>query len=91
MDDENGWPILDFDAFPNGMISGLTLSEINECMSIHNITPSLQELDEAFLTREKDVRRLLCPQLVMNSFQLQKETTFQEEPCKEIIGRSRSS
>ena len=52
MDDENGWPILDFDAFPNGMISGLTLSEINECMSIHNITPSLQELDETFNSRE---------------------------------------
>ena len=52
MDDENGWPILDFDAFPNGMISGLTLSEINECMSIHNITPSLQEIDETFNSLE---------------------------------------
>ena len=52
--EDNGWLILDFDPFLNGIISGLTLSEIhvNECMLIANISLSLQALDG-----HEDVRR----------------------------------
>ena len=75
--EDNELPILNFDAFLNGIIPGLTLSEINECMSITNITSSLQELDGTSNTLEECSITAMSP-VSDEQLKLQKGTTSQE-------------
>ena len=52
MDTLSEWPEIDFSKFPNGMISGLSLEEINDIMNSED--PFIQEEDMPQLTEEQD-------------------------------------
>ena len=43
MTDDDSWPILDFKKFPNEMISGLSLTQINDVI-VHEPEPKYSDI-----------------------------------------------